>query len=192
MPHFEKLSKVRRGRFKSWQYVREFSHHIHPRLCFDYPAACHMISILRSNEPWYRLPYSRQIAHLRRFSIISRRYHQPNSLNYPAPSAIIVSGIQPTGTPHLGNYLGALRPWLQLQNESSPATKLFFSIADLHAITVPQNRDRLRLWKRETLTSLLALGLNPQRCVIFHQSHVSLLTFVVPFTHRTDSLAFQH
>ena len=96
--------------------------------------------------------------------------------NKPSPR-IVFSGIQPTGIPHLGNYLGALRQWVRLQRQSLPATKLFFSIVDLHAITIPQDSRNLRSWKRETLASLLAIGLDPQRCVIFYQSDVSLLSF---------------
>ena len=86
---------------------------------------------------------------------------------------VIFSGIQPTGVPHLGNWLGALRPWVRLQNSSSPDTKLVFSIVDLHALTVRQNAAELRRWKRETLATLLAVGLDPDRCTIFYQSAVS-------------------
>ena len=107
-----------------------------------------------------------------------RTYHcsrQLSSSPTELSPKVVFSGIQPTGIPHLGNYLGALRQWLRLQSQSSPTTKLFFSIVDLHAITVPQQSQQLRLWKRETFTSLLATGLDPHRCVIFYQSDVSLL-----------------
>jgi tryptophanyl-tRNA synthetase len=85
---------------------------------------------------------------------------------------VIFSGIQPTGVPHLGNYLGALQQWVTLQNEATPATQLIFSIVDLHAITVYQDAERLRKRKRETLATLLAVGLNPERSTIFYQSDV--------------------
>lgn len=85
---------------------------------------------------------------------------------------VIFSGIQPTGVPHLGNYLGALQPWARLQIEASPSTRLFYSIVDLHAITATQDADRLRRWKRETLATLLAVGLDPERSTIFYQSAV--------------------
>lgn len=85
---------------------------------------------------------------------------------------VIFSGIQPTGVPHLGNYLGALQPWARLQTEASPSTRLFYSIVDLHAITATQDADQLRRWKRETLATLLAVGLNPERSTIFYQSAV--------------------
>ncbi|KAK8100551.1 tryptophanyl-tRNA synthetase [Apiospora kogelbergensis] len=86
----------------------------------------------------------------------------------------IFSGIQPTGVPHLGNYLGAMRQWKQLQDEasSSPGTKLFFSIVDLHAITMPQDAPVLRQRRREMMASLLAIGLNPAKSTIFYQSSV--------------------
>ncbi|KAI9841289.1 MAG: Tryptophan--tRNA ligase, mitochondrial [Thelocarpon superellum] len=89
---------------------------------------------------------------------------------------VIFSGIQPTGIPHLGNYLGALRPWVELQNSSPPATKLIYSIVDLHALTVPHEAAVLRRRKRETLAVLLAVGLDPERSIIFYQSAVAAHT----------------
>ena len=85
---------------------------------------------------------------------------------------VIFSGIQPTGVPHLGNYLGALQPWARLQTEALPSTRLLYSIVDLHAITHAQDAARLRRWKRETLATLLAVGLDPERSTIFYQSSV--------------------
>ena len=89
-------------------------------------------------------------------------------------SDVIFSGIQPTGVPHLGNYLGALQPWARLQAEALPSTRLLYSIVDLHAITHAQDADRLWRWKRETLATLLAVGLDPERSTIFFQSSVCL------------------
>lgn len=85
---------------------------------------------------------------------------------------VIFSGIQPTGVPHLGNYLGALRQWVKLQDEASPDTTLLFSIVDLHAITIKQDPRHLAIWRKEMLASLLAVGLDPKRCIIFMQSSV--------------------
>ena len=85
---------------------------------------------------------------------------------------VIFSGIQPTGIPHIGNYLGALQQWVRLQNEALPSTRLLYSIVDLHAITTHQDADQLRRWKRQTLATLLAVGLDPQRSTIFYQSAV--------------------
>ncbi|KAG9761083.1 hypothetical protein KCU73_g2564, partial [Aureobasidium melanogenum] len=89
----------------------------------------------------------------------------------PSPR-VIFSGIQPTGVPHLGNYLGAMQQWVELQNEASSNTSLIYSVVDLHAITVHQNPDALRTSKREMLAALLAVGLDPQKCTIFFQSDV--------------------
>jgi tryptophanyl-tRNA synthetase len=86
---------------------------------------------------------------------------------------VVFSGIQPTGIPHLGNYIGALRQWVRLQDEPSSQCKLFFSVVDLHAITVPQQAQDLRRQKRETLAALLAVGIDVERSVVFYQSSVS-------------------
>ncbi|KAG5948066.1 hypothetical protein E4U59_004540 [Claviceps monticola] len=85
---------------------------------------------------------------------------------------VVFSGIQPTGIPHLGNYAGALRQWVQLQHQEPPDTKLIYSIVDLHAMTTPQEPNTLRLRKRETLATLLAIGIDPERSIIFYQSSV--------------------
>eukprot|EP00794_Sanderia_malayensis_P000243 gene243-860_t len=81
----------------------------------------------------------------------------------------IFSGIQPTGVPHLGNYLGALKNWVSLQNEKD---QVLFSIVDLHALTMPQDADILRENIKITAASLLSCGLNPQKSIIFQQSKV--------------------
>ena len=96
----------------------------------------------------------------------------------PSQPQTIFSGIQPTGTPHLGNYLGALLPWVTLSQTCPPSTRLFFSIVDLHAITVSQSPKQLREWKKEMMRVLLALGLGEGRgegggrSCVFVQSHV--------------------
>lgn len=84
----------------------------------------------------------------------------------------VFSGIQPTGIPHLGNYLGALRQWVGIQDKSPESTRLIFCIVDLHAITQPQEAEQLRERKMEMLATLLAIGLDPRRCTIFEQSRV--------------------
>ncbi|MBW1601402.1 tryptophan--tRNA ligase [Streptomyces sp. JJ66] len=81
----------------------------------------------------------------------------------------VLSGIQPTsGSFHLGNYLGAVRQWVALQ-ETHDA---FYAVVDLHAITVPQDPERLRAATRLAAAQLLAAGLDPERCTLFVQSHV--------------------
>ncbi|TKA76580.1 hypothetical protein B0A55_04049 [Friedmanniomyces simplex] len=84
----------------------------------------------------------------------------------------IFSGIQPTGVPHLGNYLGALRQWVDVQDNAAPNTTMIYSLVDLHAITVRQDPKQLRQWKKESLSMLLAIGLDPNKSTIFHQSDV--------------------
>ncbi|KAM0387446.1 hypothetical protein ACHAQC_010655 [Fusarium culmorum] len=86
---------------------------------------------------------------------------------------VIFSGIQPTGVPHLGNYVGALRQWVQLQR-TEPDAKLIYSIVDLHAITMPQPPEQLRRRKREALAALLAIGIDPERATLFYQSSSKL------------------
>jgi len=90
------------------------------------------------------------------------------------PPKVIFSGIQPTGIPHLGNYLGALRQWVRLQDEAEaePDTRLLFSIVDLHAITVQQDAGELARWRKEMLASLYAIGLKKERSIVFYQSAV--------------------
>lgn len=81
----------------------------------------------------------------------------------------VVSGIQPSGELHIGNYLGALRHWVALQSEA----ECFFMLADLHAITTPQNPAALRERIVDTAALLLAIGIDPKRSVFFLQSRVS-------------------
>ncbi|KAM7187744.1 mitochondrial tryptophan--tRNA ligase [Rhypophila sp. PSN 637] len=90
----------------------------------------------------------------------------------PQPPKVIFSGIQPTGIPHLGNYLGALQQWKRMQDEASPETKLIFCIVDLHAITVRRDRGLLAQYKKEMLAAILAVGIDPERSTIFYQSSV--------------------
>ncbi|EMC97180.1 hypothetical protein BAUCODRAFT_121680 [Baudoinia panamericana UAMH 10762] len=100
------------------------------------------------------------------------RIRRRNSSSASPTPRTIFSGIQPTGIPHLGNYLGALRQWVKLQDEATPDTTLLYSLVDLHAITVRQDPNQLRQWKKESLAMLLAIGLDPNRSIIFHQSDV--------------------
>jgi tryptophanyl-tRNA synthetase len=81
----------------------------------------------------------------------------------------VFSGVQPSGTLHLGNYLGALKNWVSIQDEYEN----YFCIVDLHAITVPQDPKVLRQKVREVAAIYLGVGLNPDRSVIFRQSRVS-------------------
>ncbi|MFS8513732.1 MAG: tryptophan--tRNA ligase [Planifilum fulgidum] len=80
----------------------------------------------------------------------------------------ILSGIQPTGNLHLGNYLGALKRFVQLQHEAD----CYFCVVDLHALTVPRDPADLRERTMEVATLYLAAGLDPERMTMFIQSHV--------------------
>ena len=79
-----------------------------------------------------------------------------------------LSCIQPSGVPTLGNYLGALRNWVAMQDEFECA----FAVADLHAITVRQEPAKLRQQIREMFALLMAIGLDPEKCLLFVQSQV--------------------
>jgi tryptophanyl-tRNA synthetase len=82
---------------------------------------------------------------------------------------IIFSGIQPTGRKHLGNYIGAIRQYVEGQERGEPA---IFCIVDLHAISVPYDPEELRERVYDTAAILLAAGLDPERCILFRQSDV--------------------
>ena len=84
----------------------------------------------------------------------------------------IFSGIQPTGNLHLGNYLGAIRNWVGLQNDY----ECIFCVVDLHALTQPQDPAELRSSTREVTAAYIAAGVHPERCTIFNQSMVSAHT----------------
>ncbi|MCL2357501.1 MAG: tryptophan--tRNA ligase [Defluviitaleaceae bacterium] len=80
----------------------------------------------------------------------------------------IFSGIQSTGIPTLGSFLGAISNWEKLSAEYD----CLFCVVDLHAITVRQNPETLRKYGREMLAWLIALGLNPEKNILYYQSHV--------------------
>ncbi|KAI0628811.1 tryptophanyl-tRNA synthetase [Trametes polyzona] len=82
---------------------------------------------------------------------------------------VVFSGIQPTGTPHLGNLLGALLNWVKLQRDAAPEDQLIYSIVGWHALTLPQNPKALSAARSDMLAVLLAVGLDPKRSIIFHQ-----------------------
>ncbi len=81
----------------------------------------------------------------------------------------VFSGIQPTGSIHIGNFLAAIRPWADLQSQYDS----IFCIVDLHAITVPQDPNALRAKIREVAALLFAAGIDPKLSDVFIQSHVS-------------------
>ncbi len=82
---------------------------------------------------------------------------------------VIFSGVKPTGEPTLGNYLGALKNWVELQDDYN----CYYCIVDLHAITVPQEPKDLRRRSLEILAQYIASGIEPEKNTLFFQSHVS-------------------
>uniref|UniRef100_A0A4X1SSZ4 tryptophan--tRNA ligase n=1 Tax=Sus scrofa TaxID=9823 RepID=A0A4X1SSZ4_PIG len=99
-----------------------------------------------------------------------RALHQgPEAALAPQKDAVkrVFSGIQPTGIPHLGNYLGAIESWVKLQDEHG---SVLYSIADLHSITVPQDPAVLRQSILDMTAVLLACGINPEKSILFQQS----------------------
>ena len=82
---------------------------------------------------------------------------------------VVFSGIQPTGRKHLGNYIGAIRQYVEGQDRGDPA---IFCIVDLHAISVAYDPAELRERLYDTTALLLAAGLDPERCILFRQSDV--------------------
>jgi len=78
----------------------------------------------------------------------------------------VLSGVQPSGTLHIGNYFGAIRQFIELQNEH----ECYYFLADLHALTTVRDPDRMRALVRELAAGYLALGLDPERSVIYRQA----------------------
>ena len=83
----------------------------------------------------------------------------------------IFSGVQPTGNLHLGNYLGAIKNFVTLNNE--PKNNCIFCVVDLHAITIKQDPKELKNNIRETVATFIASGIDPKKSIIFNQSSVA-------------------
>ena len=90
----------------------------------------------------------------------------------------VLSGIQPTGRPHWGNFFGAIRQYIDLQEENDG----FYFIADLHALTTVRDAQTMRQNTLDAAMDLLALGLDPEKATLFVQSHVPE---AVSYTHLT-------
>jgi tryptophanyl-tRNA synthetase len=98
-----------------------------------------------------------------------KRFGSGRARPLPSPAVPrVFSGIQPTGELHLGNYLGAVRRWVEGQHEH----EAIHCVVDLHALTLPQDPDALRAKVRELMALLVAAGLDPDACLLFVQSHV--------------------
>lgn len=87
---------------------------------------------------------------------------------------ILLSGIKPTGTPHIGNYFGAMKQFVEFQTVGTH--DCYFMIADYHALNFVQKAGEMRELTRELVLSYLAVGLNPEKVVLFRQSDVSAHT----------------
>lgn len=84
----------------------------------------------------------------------------------------VVSGIQPTGNLHLGNYLGAIRNWVRMQDDMEEGSQCLFFLADLHAISQPHDPAELHAGTLEMVAALVACGIDPDRSVLFNQAQV--------------------
>jgi tryptophanyl-tRNA synthetase len=84
----------------------------------------------------------------------------------------VVSGIQPTGNLHLGNYLGAIRNWAAMQDALEDGSECLFFLADLHALSQPHDPAMLRQGTLEMTAALVACGIDPDRSVLFNQAQV--------------------
>ncbi|ERE89142.1 tryptophanyl-tRNA synthetase [Cricetulus griseus] len=106
------------------------------------------------------------------WSLIRALHKGPAAAPAPQKDSVerVFSGIQPTGIPHLGNYLGAIESWVKLQEEYDT---VLYSIVDLHSITVPQDPSVLQQSTLDMTAVLLACGINPEKSILFQQSQVS-------------------
>ncbi len=84
----------------------------------------------------------------------------------------VLSGIQPTGNLHLGNYLGAIRNWVKMQDEMDSASQCFFFLADMHSISEHIDAAHRLRHVREMAAALVACGIDPERSVLFNQARV--------------------
>lgn len=85
---------------------------------------------------------------------------------------ILLSGVKPTGRPHLGNYFGAMKQWVDLQNDY----EMYVMIADYHALNLIQNKDEMLSQTEEMIKDYLAIGLDPEKVTFFKQSDISAHT----------------
>lgn len=129
----------------------------------------------------------------RTFQVGNRRYSldaatvRTVSINDPSfevpPGSTILSGIQPTGTFHLGNYFGAIKSWHDLntlvsKSPSADSSSLYFFVADLHSLTVPQDYEVLQKQRLEAFASIIACGIDPELSTIYYQSTIPEITSI--------------
>jgi len=97
-----------------------------------------------------------------------------SSVKNTSGKKILLSGVKPTGQAHIGNYFGAMKQFVDLQN--SGEYECYFFIADYHALNLIQNEDEMRKLTQELVLDFLAIGLDPKKAVIFKQSDISAHT----------------
>ncbi|XP_046393028.1 tryptophan--tRNA ligase, mitochondrial [Ischnura elegans] len=100
---------------------------------------------------------------------INAAYNYPIYRSLSTKEDRVFSGIQPTGTLHIGNYFGAVKKWVELQESSD---SVLYSIVDLHSITLPQDPQVLKKNILEVTASLLSCGISPEKSILFQQSMV--------------------
>lgn len=118
-------------------------------------------SIQYQTEDLIKLPHSKIV------DISEKSIH---GVDYSGPKRVL-SGIRATGRLHLGNYLGAVKGMLELQNGNEYET--LYMVADAHTVTTPYNTEELRQNRREVILDYLAAGLNPEKSIIFQQAEVN-------------------
>ena len=95
--------------------------------------------------------------------------------------------LSPIYNEKLGNYLGALSNWVKLQKTAAPEDELLFSVVGWHALTLPQDPKSLSEARMDMLATLLAIGIDPKRSIVFHQDQVSK-SLNIAVARRNDAL----
>eukprot|EP00586_Coscinodiscus_wailesii_P013730 CAMPEP_0172494686 /NCGR_PEP_ID=MMETSP1066-20121228/53871_1 /TAXON_ID=671091 /ORGANISM="Coscinodiscus wailesii, Strain CCMP2513" /LENGTH=412 /DNA_ID=CAMNT_0013265857 /DNA_START=116 /DNA_END=1354 /DNA_ORIENTATION=+ len=143
-----------------------------------------LATILRTATPFTTTSISKSTSSLHRRTQTLQQYMStttPSSTDTSSSSnstpekqkrTRILSGVQPTGSLHLGNYLGAIKQWVTYQNEN-PQSENYFCVVDMHAITVPQDPGTLSENTLASAALYLAAGIDPAKSRIFVQSHVT-------------------
>lgn len=123
---------------------------------------------------------------IRNYSSLSGTVHTVSitdpAFNLPRNSTIL-SGVQPTGTFHLGNYFGAIKSWHDLNtfvndSNNSDSSQLYFFVADLHSLTVPQDYKVLNDQRLEAFASIIACGIDPNLSTVYYQSSIPEITSI--------------
>lgn len=142
------------------------------RVLSTMPPQCIALSCMHSQSKTRNHRATRQSPHSSRWGWWGQGLHTSPAAHCDKASTTprtILSGIQPTGELHLGNYLGAVQRWVELQEGGDD---VLFCVVDLHSITLPQNPATLHAQTLSMTASLLACGIDPTRAIVFQQSRV--------------------